>query len=66
MNETVERARVAKPRKRAAPLSVAEQELKDMKAYISKIASSKADSLDFLQRAGIATKKGTLTKHYRA
>lgn len=66
MNETVERPRVAKPRKRAAPLSVAEKELKDMKAYVKKIASSKEDSLAFLQRAGIVNKKGELTKPYRS
>lgn len=66
MNETVERPRVAKPRKRATKLSVAEQELKDMKAYAKKIASSKADSLAFLQRAGIVNKKGELAKPYRS
>jgi hypothetical protein len=66
MNETIERTSAVKQRKRAATLSPAEQELKEMKAYITKITSSKADSLDFLQRAGIVTKKGALTKHYRA
>lgn len=66
MNETVERPPVAKPRKRASKLSVAEQELAEMKAYAKRIASSRADSLDFLVRAGIATKKGELTKPYRS
>lgn len=66
MNETVERARVIKPRKRAATLSVAEQELKAMKAYAKKIASSKEDSIAFLQRAGILDKKGELAKPYRS
>lgn len=67
MNETVERPKVAKPRKRTTvKLSVAEQELKAMKAYVKKISSSKEDSLDFLQRAGIADKKGGLAKPYRS
>jgi hypothetical protein len=66
MNETAERARVTRPRKRAATLSVAEQELKVIKAYAKKISSSKKDSIAFLQRAGILDRKGDLAKPYRS
>jgi len=67
MNETVERPQVAKPRKRTATnLSVAEQELKAMKAYIKKVTSSPADSRALLQRAGIIDEKGGLTEPYRS
>lgn len=65
MNETAERARVAKPRKRTAPLSKAEQELQVLKAYVKKITSSPVDSRALLQRAGIIDEKGSLTKPYR-
>jgi hypothetical protein len=66
MNDTAERARVAKTRKRAAPLSKAEQELQVLKAYVKKITSSPVDSRALLQRAGIIDEKGGLTEHYRS
>jgi hypothetical protein len=66
MNETVDCPSTAKPRKRATKLSVAQQELKQMQAYAKKIASSKEDSIAFLQRAGILNKKGDLAKPYRS
>jgi hypothetical protein len=71
MNKTVERPKVAKPRKRTTTttpvkLSVAEQELKTMKAYIKKVTSSPEDSRALLQRAGIIDEKGGLTEPYRS
>jgi len=66
MNETLDRSTVAKPRKSKSKLTVAEQEIKAMKAYAKKISSSKDDALDFLVRAGIATKNGQLAKPYRS
>lgn len=65
MNETAERSKVANPRKRTTP-SVAEQELKAMKAYIKKVTSNPEDSRALLQRAGIINKNGGLTKPYRS
>ncbi len=63
MTETVEHPRATKTRRRTT--SVAEQELKAIKTYVKKISRSKADSLAFLQRAGIVDEKGELTKPYR-
>jgi len=63
MNETVERNSTAKSRVRTS--KTADQELKVMKAYVKQISQSKADSVAFLQRAGILDKKGELAKPYR-
>lgn len=65
MNETAERVRVAKPRKRAEPLSKAEKELNAMKAYMKKVNSSKKTAEDFLRRTGVIDKNGELAQQYR-
>ena len=66
MNETVERAKVAKTRSRSAPLSVADKELKAMQAYMKKVNSSKKTAEAFLRRNGVIDKKGQLAELYRS
>lgn len=41
------------------------QELKKMKEFAKKVSSSKEESIKFLQKAGICTPSGKLTKTYR-
>jgi hypothetical protein len=64
MNETVDRVSVARQPVRTGRAAV--QELKVMKAYVKQISQSKADSVAFLQRAGILDKKGDLAKPHRS
>ncbi len=64
MQATTERKHSVKAT--AAPLSRADKELADMKAYMKKVSRSKKSATEFLVRGGVIDKNGVLAEHYRS
>lgn len=64
MQATTERKRAVKAT--AAPMSKADKELADMKAYMKKVSRSKKSATEFLLRGGVIDKNGVLAEHYRS
>jgi hypothetical protein len=64
MQATIERKRASKAV--AVPMSKADKELADMKAYMKKVSRSKKSATEFLLRGGVIDKNGVLAEHYRS